>query len=105
MDKNISLNLAYDFVNQFKQILPNEQFILLTLIKITGTDYRGFVQMSTPEIAKIMGFHSRTIQHHVAKLKVRNIIDIENTYVGDSLYTGPNKYRIVGWPEWVEKHA
>jgi len=105
LDNKISLEMAFEFVNQYSQILPNEQFILLTLIKLLGPDYRGQIHMAAADVAKITGFDSRTVQRQVAKLKLRNIIDIENTYLGTGNFSGSNKYRVIGWPEWVEMHG
>jgi len=103
--KQISLDLAYSFVSRYSQILPNEQFTLLTFLKMMGTNYNDPIEMSATGIAKLTGFDERTVQRHVAKLKVRNIITIENTYVGKGHYCGANKYVVVGWAEWVKKHA
>lgn len=105
MGDKISLDLAFDFVNQYRQILPNEQFTLLTCIKILGSDYNGQICASAPAMAEHTGFDVRTIQRHLAKLKIRKIIEIENTFVGDGYYSGPNKYRVLGWSEWVKSHA
>ena len=105
MIDKIPLDLAFDFVNKYRQILPNEQFILLTLIRLLGSDYDNQVQMSALKLAEITGFDSRTIERHIAKLKLRNIILIENTYHGVGSYSGSNKYTIVGWSEWVKEHG
>jgi len=105
LNDKISLDLAFDFVNQYSQILPNEQFILLTLIKLLGPNYHGQIHMGAINVAKLTGFDRRTIQRHIAKLKLRNIILIENTYVGDGNYSAPNKYTVIGWSQWVESHA
>lgn len=103
--KNISLDLAFEFVNQYRQILPNEQFTLLTFIKLLGTNYKNSIQIAAPEIAEITGFKSRTIQRHVAKLKLRKIIIIERSFKGGGAFCGPNIYTVVGWADWVEKHG
>ena len=105
MANKISFDLAFDFVNQYSQILPNEQFILLTLIKLLGRNYNDQVHVSASAIAKITGFDMRTVQRHIAKLKIRNIISIENTYLGDGNFSGSNKYTIIGWSKWVKTHV
>lgn len=104
MEKKISLDLAFDFITQHFQILPKEKYILLTLIKLLGNDYSGQVQMSALELSKASGYNYRSVQRHLAKLKIRNLIEIENVYIGSGGYCASNKYRVVGWPQWVESH-
>ena len=105
MEEKISLELAFDFVNRYSQILPNEQFILLTFIRILGQNYKGQIHISGSEVAKLTGIDARTVQRHVAKLKLRNIITVEHTYIGDGHNAGSNKYTLTGWQKWVEDHV
>lgn len=71
---------------------------------LLGQDHAGSVALSTREIAEVTGQDDRTVQRYVAKLKIRNLLDIENTTVeGMKGYKGPNKYRVIGWPEWMQR--
>ena len=104
LQKNISLHFALDFVNQHSQILPKEKFIILTFINLLGDDYKDQLNLSAQEISDATGYNRRSVQRYTSKLRIRNILEIENTYIGKGFYCGSNKYRVVGWPEWIENH-
>ena len=101
----VSLNLALNFINCHSQILSSEKYIVLTLIHLLGNDYGGQVCLSATDIGEATVYDKRSVQRHVAKLSIRNVIEIENTYVrSKGLYCGPNKYRVMDWAAWVENH-
>ena len=102
----LDLSLALDFIGQHTQTLPGERLIVLSIIKMLGNDHAGQVSIPVHKIADITGLDERTVQRYISKLKIRNLLEIERSYVkGLGGYKGPNKYRLIGWPEWVEKHA
>lgn len=99
----ISLNTAYDFVSQHKELTGGEQFTLLSLIKFLGNNYREQIQVSVKKLSENTGISLRSIQRHMAKFEIRELVIVENTRteIGTN---GCNKYKIVGWAEWVMLH-
>jgi len=106
LEKNLGLEITIKFIDQHKQILPAERHFILLMILLTNEEPTGQIQSSALELSKIMGLHVRTVQRYISKLRIRNILDVENTFIpGCGEYDGPNKYRVTGWSEWAASHG